>query len=164
MDTSIQRIHYYANVASLLQLGKWFEFMQQNGVYDNTRIILVADHGRGLSQFDYMLLKNPEIDVEWCNPLLMVKDFNSQELSVNYDFMTNADTPALAVKDIISNPVNPFTGKIISSQPKYDKPQLITDSKQFHTNKKLKNFDTSDGKWYSVKDNIFKEENWKIVE
>ncbi|MBR0100696.1 MAG: YidC/Oxa1 family membrane protein insertase [Treponema sp.] len=160
-----QLLHYHANIASFLALGKWFDFMRKNGVYDNTRIILVADHGRGLAQFENLLMKNPEIDVEWCNPLLMVKDFNSTEFKTSNEFMTNADVPTLAVKDVIENPRNPFTGKTIDNKEKNAHPQLVTSSLHWEITKYNGTaFDTSDGHWYSVHDDIFKEENWKLEE
>lgn len=160
METEQQQSHYHANMVSLLALGKWFDFMRKNEVYENTRIIIVADHGRRLGQFDNMLLKNPEIDVECCNPLLLVKDFNSKDFTVSNEFMTNADTPALAVEKLIQNPRNPFTGKIINSEEKYAHPQIITSSCHCDVTKNNgTTFDTSDGHWYSVHDDIFKEEN-----
>lgn len=157
--------HYHVNMASLLMLGKWFDYMKDNNVYDNTRIILVADHGRGLNQFDYMQMKNPEINVEWCNPLLMVKDFYSEDFNISNEFMTNGDTPSIAVKDIIEKPLNPFTGKEINEDEKTAHPQIITSSLKFKIEKDKRTvFDTSDGHWYSVHDNIFDESNWKLVE
>ena len=44
METDNQVIHYHANIASYIILGEWFDYLRENGVYDNTRIILVADH------------------------------------------------------------------------------------------------------------------------
>lgn len=163
MENENQISHYHTNVASLMALGNWFDFLRKNEVYDNTRIILVADHGRGLAQFDYMLLKDLELDVEWCNPLFMVKDFYSKTFSTSDKFMTNADVPTLATKDLIDKPINPFTGKIISDEEKNSQPQLITSSQHWDT--EVYNgttFDTKDGHWYSVKDNIFNENNWKL--
>ena len=165
METNSQIIHYHANVASLLEMGKWFDYLRENNVYDNTKIILVADHGRGLAQFDYMLMNDPEIDVEWCNPLLMVKDFDATEFSISNEFMTNADVPTIATKDLISNPINPFTGKLISDSEKVNHPQIITSSELWDTTTNNGTvFDTSDGHWYSVHDNIFEESNWKQIE
>ena len=165
MDEGEQAIHYHSNMAAYIQLGKWFDWMRENDVYDNTRIIIVADHGRGLNQFKNLKYTNPEINLEWCNPLFMVKDFNSKEFTTSYEFMTNADTPALAVKDIIDNPINPFTGKLISSEEKLAHPQIITSSTNYDvdTNNGY-TFDTSDGHFYSVHDNIFDENNWELLE
>jgi YidC/Oxa1 family membrane protein insertase len=36
--------HYHVNAAAYLLLARWFEFLRENGVYDNTRIIIVSDH------------------------------------------------------------------------------------------------------------------------
>ena len=40
--------------------------------------------------------------------------------------MTNADTPVLAMKDLIENPVNPFTGKLVSSEAKQQNQYVTT--------------------------------------
>ena len=50
--------------------------------------------------------------------LLLVKDFNSKELVTDNSFMTNADTPAIAFDGLINDPVNPFTGKKMTSDEK----------------------------------------------
>lgn len=165
MEREEQIMHYHVNMASFLALGKWFDFLREHGAYDNTRIIIVADHGRGLAQFDYMLMKNPEIDVEWCNPLLMVKDFGAKDFSVSSEFMTNADVPTLATSGVIENPVNPFTGKAIQNSEKTAHPQLVTSSLHYDiTEYNYTTFDTSDGHWFSVRDNIFDEANWKQLD
>ena len=172
MNKSSQKAHYHVNMATFLQLGKWFDYMRENGVYDNTRIILVADHGQyGLGQFNHMILKNiydkvfdTAFDIEGVNPLLMVKDFNAKGFNTSDAFMTTADVPALAVKDVISNPINPFTGKEISDREKTLHPQLITTSKKFKLNEcKGTVFDTSDGDFLSVHDDIFNPDNWEVV-
>lgn len=125
METPYQVMHYHVNMAAMLQLGKWFDYLRENDVYDNTRIIIVSDHGRALGQFD--ITCNGE-DMEYLLPLLMVKDFNSTGFTVSEEFMTNADVPTIAFSGIIDNPVNPFTGNPINSDGK-DGPQtaLISD-------------------------------------
>ncbi len=49
-------------------------------------------------------------------PILMMKDFNAVgELSLNMDFMTNADVPIMATygfDNVTISTKNPFTGKI----------------------------------------------------
>ena len=56
--------------------------------------------------------------MEWCNPLFLVKDFNSKEFTISNEFMTNADTPTLAVDNLIRNPINPFTGRVVNNDEK----------------------------------------------
>ena len=63
-----------------------FDFLRENDVYDNTRIILVSDHGYSLDQFEELVLntgKNKTENIEWYYPLLLVKDFGSKEFSVS---------------------------------------------------------------------------------
>ncbi|WP_407435461.1 YidC/Oxa1 family membrane protein insertase [Treponema sp.] len=159
MEKEIQIENYHSHVATFIALGKWFDFMRENNVWDNTRIIIVADHGDGLGQFDYMLMKNPQIDVQACNPLFMVKDFNSKDYTVDNTFMTNADTATLSCKDLIENPVNPFTDMKISSCEKYSHPQIIVTNTVTSTSKKNL-FGLENNNMLTVHDDIFKEENW----
>ena len=115
MTTVDQVTHYHVNIATYIQLGQWFDYLRANGVYDNTRIILVSDHGRDLNQFDVNCNNQ---NLECFMPLLMVKDFNAKGFTVNDDFMTNADTPVLATAGLIKSPVNPFTDKALTSDAK----------------------------------------------
>ena len=121
MSDPNQVSHYHVNMVAFLRLGEWFDYLRELGVYDNTRIIIVADHGRCLGQFDIMC--NGE-DMEFFMPLLMVKDFNSTGFTVSEEFMTNADVPVIATEGLIENPLNPFTGNPINSQFK-NGPQTV---------------------------------------
>jgi len=70
------------------------KILKENGVYDNTRIIFVADYGYG-----NLILNDSEFDTDFKDktlqqtyyvPILMVKDFNtSGKLNINMGFMTN---------------------------------------------------------------------------
>lgn len=156
--------HYHTFVVSLKTLGEWLDFLKENDVYDNTRIIIVSDHGSAFGQFDYMLLDNG-VDAEFYNPLLLVKDFNEKGYKISDEFMTNADVPALAVSGVIDNPVNPFTGKLISNEIKYKEPQRLTTAHNWDT--KVNNgyvFDMKGGNWYDVDTNLFDSKHWKKVE
>ena len=90
----------------------------------------------------------------------MVKDFNSEGFTVSDEFMTNADVPTLATQDIISNPVNPFTGKPINSDEKYAHDQLIIVS----TDWRLDNYTDSNtflpSRWASVSKDLRDQKNW----
>ena len=167
-----QNQHYDVNMTALIQIGKWIEFMKKNDVYDNTRIIIVSDHGytnnkdaSSLGCFENLLMDDIKLDVSLVNPLFMVKDFNSHSFTINNEFMTHADTPTLALKNIIENPVNPFTGNEINSFEKNKHSQLITTShsNSLEDNKNRTTFDVSDGNWYSVQKDIFNIENWKLI-
>lgn len=162
MDNSNHIIHYQTNMAALIQLGNWFDYMRENDVYDNTRIILVADHGRDLYQINDLVTNSGET-VERFYPLLMVKDYNSQKFNVSNEFMTNADVPTLATKEIIRHPVNYFTGKIIDNTEKYSYDQYVITSYIWDTNH---NNGTTflPSTWYAVKDDIWNKDNWRFID
>lgn len=124
MDSGWKYGHYQVNMAALIQLGNWFDQMRQNGVYDNTRIILVADHGRDLQVNPNRFLPDG-FDTDFVFPLLMVKDFNAEGFSFSDDFMVTADVPALATENLIQDPKNPFTGNPISSAYKEENPVYV---------------------------------------
>lgn len=154
--------HYQCDVLAYTLIGRWLDYLKDEGVYDNTRIIIVADHGYYLENFPEMLMHDEigtKLDGEAFAPLLMVKDFGSRgDLKTSEEFMTNADTPYLATKDLVNDPVNPFTGKTITDQGKKG---TIT---VFHSNNwNIRNnngYVYQPGDWFSLKDSIWKKENW----
>jgi YidC/Oxa1 family membrane protein insertase len=154
--------HYHVNVAALLLLGRWFDFLKENGIWDNTRIIVVSDHGNNLYSKFPNNIKLPNGDsVQFYNPLLLFKDFNAKSpLATNYSFMTHADAPILALKDIVNNPVNPFTGKALISNKENG---VIITSSGFASIKQhgVYQFNIKNNEWLSVRDNIFDPANWK---
>jgi hypothetical protein len=157
-------IHYHANSAALLKLGRWFDFMKKNGVYDNTRIIVVSDHGWSLNS-DFppnITLPNGE-NLQTYNALLLVKDFNRDgRLLTDPSFMTNADVPLLALENIIDNPVNPFTSKPLEENKQNG--VTITTSERLNPSRHFKYaFNIDSDEWLFVHDDITKPENWKAV-
>lgn len=165
VENDEQMIHYHANMAALLKLGEWFDSLKEQGVYDNTRIILTADHGRFLAQSDQLIMApgDHQKDVEFYYPLLMVKDFDSDGFVTSEAFMTNADVPALATEGLISHPVNPFTGKEINSSEKTAHDQFVILSDQWGVS--TNNGNTyQPAKWASVKDDLRKKENWTFYD
>ena len=132
LENTEQMTHYQCNMASMILLGKWLDYLRENDLYDNTRIIIASDHGRSIGLYHvimngidagYQLQDGAKEDVMYYNPLLMVKDFNSKDFAVDNTFMTNADVPTLAFSDVIQDPVNPFTGKRINSDMKNNEEQ-----------------------------------------
>ena len=144
MSDVSQVAHYQANMASFIELGKWFDFMREQGVYDNTRIIIVADHGRDLSQFDVYC---NDLDMEFFMPTFLVKDFNATGFTVSEEFMTNGDTPTIATAGIIEDPVNPFTNKPINSDAK-NGPQTVFFSEDFNPSDNYGRYAFPPGSWY----------------
>lgn len=160
MENDIQVIHYHANMAAFIKLGEWFDYLRETDVYDNTRIILISDHGRDLGQFDLIL--NDKYDLEFLMPLLMVKDFNDEGYHISNQFMTQADVPALAMRNLIPNMVNPFTNHKIIMPEEKDNSQSILFS-YIHNIKENNGNTFLPGDWLSVHDNIYDINNWKYM-
>jgi membrane protein insertase Oxa1/YidC/SpoIIIJ len=160
--------HYHVNMAALLLLGKWLDYFKRMDVYDNTRIIIVSDHGWNIntSLNDFTLPNGTRL--VGVNPVLLVKDFrdNTQPelsgLQTDDTFMSHADVPYLASKDI-SPAVNPFTqksllfdksdGMTISTAHSWETPDPVKYTWKIHQDE-----------WLHVRDNIFDPENWRKVE
>lgn len=160
--------HYHVNMASLLKLADWFDFMRKNDVYDNTKIIIVADHGANTQVLNPAKERLPsedpvdQINVARFNPVLMVKDFGSKEFQIDEAFMTNADTPTLAFKDLIPSPVNPFTGNIIDNKVKAVEQQVSASDYWDINENNGKTLLPAD--WFSVKPgDIYDLKNWKRI-
>ena len=115
---------YNVNVAALRNIGNYLDFLRKMNVYDNTRIIIVADHGCGGLYNPNVSATLSEIYLPY-NPLLLVKDFNEHhKFKFSLDLMTNADIPNIATRGIIKNPTNLFTNKPITNKDK-NEPLLI---------------------------------------
>jgi YidC/Oxa1 family membrane protein insertase len=154
-----QNPQYHANMKAFLLLEKWFAFLKKNQVYDNTRIIIASDHGSWLSKTPGNVIGAYSA----YNPLLMYKDFNSRNsLNTDETFMTNADTSLLAMKDIIANPVNPFTGKSLTDHKK-DGITISTMRLTDFNDHSRYTYKITNNAWLHVKDNIFEPANWERV-
>lgn len=160
-------VNYPVNAAAIRMLGEWFEFLRQNHIYDNTRIIIISDHGAGINLGIFPEGGGLPFLREEYNPLLLVKDFNAGTAPLVTDgtFMTQADVPALALSGVIQNPVNPFTGNPVNSSAKETGPQKICISGRWSPHEHGSNtFTVMPGEWYTVHDNIFDSGNWSRAE
>lgn len=158
----IDEAHYDVNMAAFLRIAKWINYLKENDAYDNTRIIIVSDHGFIVPN-DRFNSSFPE-DASWFNSILLVKDFNEQgQIKEDNSFMTGADVPSLSMKDLINNPVNPNTNNPINMDGKKDGiivVNLEAGTPGFHhTN----TFKFSENSFRYVKDDITNPDNWKNV-
>jgi len=75
--------------------------------------------------------------------------------------MSNADVPSLALKDIVANPVNPWTGAPVNmerkKEPLYISPSAGIDRKDKNATTVILNPERD----FYVHDNIFDAANWK---
>ncbi len=165
MDTPEKYVFYQCNMSSILAIGRWLEYLKAEDVYDNTRIIIVSDHGKAFHLNDAYHLDDGTdefMDIEAYYPLLLIKDFNSKEFSVSEEFMTNADVPTYAMKGLIDNPVNPFTGNPVNNVDKFSQPLHILGSPKWVV-------DTNNGTtflpglWLSVEKDMRDKNNWTII-
>ena len=111
--------HFSTEMAAYLQIEKVLEYLKDNDVYDNTRIIITSDHGASYSSEKLLFedVNGKGVAVNSYNPTLIYKDFDMHgKLQISNEFMTNADAPLLAMKDVIDNPVNPYINKPISEK------------------------------------------------
>jgi YidC/Oxa1 family membrane protein insertase len=153
---------YHINAAALKRLAEWFAYLKAHNLYDNSRIILVSDHG---PEPNFVTKIGLPFNVDQFNPLLLVKDFNAKEnLRTDMTFMSNADVPYLALNNQIYNPVNPFTGKAINMEAKKS-PLYIAVSGSIHLDDPVATTFALDPKRdYYVHTNIFDPANWEKAE
>lgn len=156
---------YHANASAFHVLKKFMESLKAEGVYDNTRIIFVSDHGRAVKTNVFRKERKLPFMREFCNPLLFVKDFGATgEVHTSNAFMTNADVPSIATAAIIADAKNPFTAKSLNSPGVKDGGVVITSTHNWVPNQHSKNtFSIAAGDWYLVKNNIFDEGNWQQI-
>ncbi|MBE6589204.1 MAG: hypothetical protein E7643_03410 [Ruminococcaceae bacterium] len=151
--------HYQTNMAVMMQIGDWLDYLREEGVYDNTRIIIVSDHGRDLKHTEKLMCQGN--DLSFYFPLLLVKDFDATEFAVSNEFMTNADVPTLATDGLIEAPINPFTGKEINSDEKTAHDQFITTSGIHQVTYNNGNTFLPSG-WAKVTDNLWDKSQWSF--
>ena len=148
--------HYHSNSSAIYRIGEFMNYLKENDVYDNTRVIIVADHGGGTKldrineEYDH---HSPYI------PLLLFKDFDSRgEIITDNTFMTNADTPLLATKDLIENPKNPFTGKLLLDTVEKDKVYVAGYGFWSPDGHHKNTFKVE--RWDTIHDNVYDINNW----
>jgi hypothetical protein len=158
--------YYHINSAFYLRFGEWLEELKKNNVYDNTRIIIVSDHGAGVNA----KLADTDIPIpgerrEKYNPVLLVKDFKSRgDLKIDNAFMSNGDVPVLALADIINDPVNPFTGNSLRNNPKNSGLHITINHLPKPDQHGKNTFKIRKNQWIIVHGNIFDAQNWRLTE
>jgi YidC/Oxa1 family membrane protein insertase len=160
---------YHVNIASFLLLEKYFCFLKDAGIYDNTRVILVSDHGFAYRDTKNEILLPNGSNLQSFHPLLMVKDFRTgsehgkDHFTIDNSFMTNADTVFFALKDIVENPVNPFTAKPLQAHKDNGVNVVTIGALSSYRHTKYK-YNIGKNQWLHVRDNIFHPSNWEVVE
>ena len=167
LSTTRQVTNYDCNMAAYIELGKWFDYLRENDMYDNTKIIIASDHGFCLEQYTDRIIggkawnndnSNPN-DTMYYNALLLTKDFNKTgEIKINDTLMTIADVPALATQDVIENPINPYTKNPIKED---DKDEIHIYAGHHWAVEENDGTQFKNAKWYTVKKDVRDLKNWR---
>ena len=106
--------HALTAKCTLLLVSDYFRWMKQAGVYDNTKIVVVSDHGivgpvEDRSSRAVAGSTTASFFVK-TRPVLFVKERNARgELNISEDFMPNAEVPRIVCEEI-GGCVNPYLG------------------------------------------------------
>lgn len=115
---------YEVQCAVFIKLANYFDYLRKNNAYDNSRIIIVSDHGYHVNMTHYNNFNMSNVDSIYnfkrgnrqipnsfaCT--LMFKDFNCTEpIKNDKTFMTNADAFFLVKEGLDLSEINPFTKK-----------------------------------------------------
>ncbi len=151
VENEAQMQAYQTNMSAILRVGEWLEYLKANDLYDNTRIIILSDHGENLGHLSELSYNDGKVNAEAYFPLMLVKDFGATgALKTSSEFMTNADLATIATAGVISNPQNPFTNKAITDAEKNAHPQYIIRGTEWSV--------------YLNNGNAFKKEAWASVD
>lgn len=163
---------FHAEMAAFKLLGKFMDYLKSEDVYDNTRIIIVSDHGNSTFTSPDFDARSDHVPFNKENlvAMLLYKDFYSRNYDGNYtlpenhDFMTNADTGTLAVQNLIENAANPFTGLSYTDIDKRDYIKVsYPDPESTHNRHNLR-FGVRNDQWFYVDTDIRKDEYWYRID
>lgn len=146
------------SMETLNLLTRWFNWMKETGVYDNTKIVIVSDHGiSGLSpmfeDFSHVTDSDnkPVFPTGRIHPIMLVKDFNNRgKLKTSDKFLSNSDT-----FDIATSVVEGYD-PIVDYNPDR-KLKLFTTPWKISSNKPDAYIITGE---YTIEKSIFNKDNW----
>lgn len=163
-DNSVDGLNsFYSSYWTIRWIGDFIEWLKLNNIYDNTKIILVSDHGN-IFNHPYMLdFINPEKAEELgsnikqigrLNPLLFVKDFNSHGImKADQRFMSNVDTHDIAFGDN-----SPHIGEADNTRVLYSSVSNKWATRELYTSDEfqMKHF-------FKVTESIYNLDNWETM-
>ena len=167
-DTSLYRsklmtdkagLAYSNHICYVKNLGLWLKWFKDSGIYDNTKIIIVSDHGNGGQGAP--LIDLPRRELRNSHIFFMVKDFNTRgKLKVDTTtFVSNSDAMAVACDEIDSQCPNISPSFLKSPTPNRELIFTFVDGGSGRqTNTK---FDVI--LQYKVKNSIFDLNNWTDI-
>ncbi len=169
-DNMVGKNSYYSARCAMRAIGRWVTWLKENGIYDNTKIIIISDHGferiedemngNGIA-LDFFGQTNTK-NFSRAHILFMVKDFHSRGMfKTDERLVSNVDLPAVMCDGLENCNGIPKSPLRINPAPVRTLPIYHT---TFYGWRDL----VSDKKFtikvhYEVTDSIFKKENWRRV-
>ncbi|MGI9303798.1 MAG: YidC/Oxa1 family membrane protein insertase [Gammaproteobacteria bacterium] len=163
-----QKATYFAEaVCTLREIGALLAWMKDNGVYHNTKIVLVSDHGWWVDnsmfsrEFAKTIPEGPErrAAAGFVQPLLLIKDFEARGNVARSDtFLSNSDVPAIVCStvggcgDLRTDPIRNVARDRTLVFNITAQPADVDKSNKFEVQRR-----------YEVKENIFDARNWKRI-
>lgn len=159
--TGLWEAHYRTELCALKSLIKWFEWMKDKHVYDNTQIIIVSDHGRWDStELSGIWSGTGNFDAKSNYPvalhgLMLVKEFNHHgQLKIDHTaLMANWDVPEI---------IKQGQGMAFNSYWLDDKRERYHVTGAWQRDRHPKDHYDLSSVW-KVKGTIYKKENWVKV-
>lgn len=128
-----------------LALIEWFEWMKKNNVYDNTKIIIVSDHGSITQNHKDWNLESESWGEKWnigaIEPILLVKDFKQRgKLQTSNKLMYNADAADIICQALKNCPklessIDQPNRKLVYSIADHGNYRFAEESKKFNIQK-----------------------------
>ncbi len=146
--------HYDTEACSLSYLADYIAWLKNVGIYDNTQIFVISDHGLG-NPINISLpnTKNPNPD-----SLLLFKDFGAKgNLKIDNRLMANYDIASIFCENLPNGCPN-VPPNILQNYPKSRTLKWLKNT-YWELHKQHKN-EWLIEKAYKVKDNIYDEKNW----
>jgi hypothetical protein len=168
LGSNISPEHYYTEQHTMRFLGSYFDWLREQGIYDNTKIILVSDH----SWFDSRMLSDA-FGGDHSYPgrpagLLMIKDFNATgPLKISQHFLSTADVPFFACSHMSPERCEPqasvrdYLRQVALTDTPIDRERTHSVTDQWGLDRHPS--DTFQFKMYRVRNSMFDRNHWEEV-
>ena len=158
---------YSEGYCTLKVIGMLLERLKENDAYNNTKIVLVSDHGWWSDnpmfpsdfQDNFKEGYRRRANAGFLHPLLLVKDFDAKgSLSKSEVFRTNADVPS-----IICSPFKTCNGvqDYLEIDTKKNRELIFNITEKPKSFNKENKFEIKES--YKIKANIFDKKNWERI-
>jgi hypothetical protein len=168
LGNNISLEHYYTEQHTMRFLATYLDWLKAQGIYDNTKVILVSDH----SWFDSRMLSDA-FGGNHSYPgrpagLLMIKDFNATgPLKISPHFLSTADVPFFACSHIGSekcerdSSIRAYLQKVLQTDTPLDRERTHDVAEQWVLNRHPEH--TLEFQTYRVRNSMFDRKNWALV-